>query len=187
MNLFAEDKEFKAAIGAFIIAFSELEHGLSILCTMTEFDLRNRDKYIAKYLGLSFDKKRDTLKKFINEYLPELSETWATINTEIGKINRERRFIAHGFIAYYLPNENISTFIKENGGIVEKKQSIDEIYNLASRLYEVNTGRNGIIGEFHTLFTKSRINMWNKMVNEDYKIKYEVNGEIISEWKGKEN
>ena len=47
-DIFKNDKEFKQAIGAFIIAFSELEFGLVFLCSMTEFDVRKKDEYVTK-------------------------------------------------------------------------------------------------------------------------------------------
>jgi hypothetical protein len=57
-DIFENDRKFKEAIGAFIIAFSELEFGLAILCTLTEFDPRNKDKFLSKYIGYSFEQKR---------------------------------------------------------------------------------------------------------------------------------
>lgn len=42
-DILENDRKFKEAIGAFIIAFSELEFGLAILCTLTEFDPRHKD------------------------------------------------------------------------------------------------------------------------------------------------
>ena len=58
-DLWKNDKDFKEAIGEFVIAFSELEFGLVFLCSMTEFDLRQKDKYVTKYLGYSFEQKFD--------------------------------------------------------------------------------------------------------------------------------
>jgi hypothetical protein len=57
MDIIKNDKDFKEAIGAFIIAFSELEFGLVDLCSMTDFDLRQKDKYFIKYLGYPFEQK----------------------------------------------------------------------------------------------------------------------------------
>lgn len=184
-NIFEKDKDFKAAIGAFIIGFSELEFGLAILCSTTEFDIRKRNQYLAKYLGMSFEQKRTVLKEFIKEYLPDLNTTWESLNLEIGALNKERRFIAHGFMRYYLPNENISTYIREKGKVVEKKQSIEKIDKLTQRVYHLNTGRNGINGEFHKLFMTARINQWNELMQIENRIVYTVNSKILSDWKGK--
>jgi hypothetical protein len=183
-DIFENDRKFKEAIGAFIIAFSELEFGLAILCTLTEFDPRHKDKFLSKYIGYSFEQKRNTLSDFIKKELTEIEKIWCKINTDIGQINRERRFIAHGFMTYSLPNENISTYVKEKGKIVEQKQSIEKIEGLTKTLNEINTGRNGINGEFHTQFTKMRIDKWNDLVIEKNRIVYRVNNEIISQWKG---
>lgn len=184
-DIFQNDRRFKEAIGSFIIAFSELEFGLSILCSTTEFDLRKSDSYLVKYLGVSLEEKRNTLSAFIKEYLPKLSDIWSGLNKEIGVINKERRFIAHGFMTYYLPNDNISTYIRHKGKILEKKQSIEEIEDLTQRLYHLNTGKYGINGEFNTLFMTARVNQWNDIVEEQNKIVYKVNGKTLSRWKGK--
>lgn len=186
-DLLKSDNEFKQAIGAFIIAFSELEFGLVFLCSMTEFDIRKKDEYIIKYLGFPFEKKMQHLTNFISENLNELTPIWEILNTEIGKLNRERRFLVHGFMTYYLPHETIVTHTKENGKVTTKRQTLEEIKGLTNRLSHLNTGVNGINGEFHTLFTKTRIDKWNDLVNEDNKIIYRVDNKIISKWAGKEN
>lgn len=183
-DIFENDKKFKEAIGAFIIAFSELEFGLAILCTLTEFDPRNKDRFLSKYIGYSFEQKRKTLSDYIKKELSEIENIWNKINTDIGQINRERRFIAHGFMTYSLPNENISTFVKEKGDIVKQRQSVEKIEDLTKTLHEINAGRNGVNGEFHTQFTKMRIDKWNELVIEKNRIIYKVNNEIISRWKG---
>jgi hypothetical protein len=185
IDVWKNDKEFKEAIGAFIIAFSELEYGLAFLCSMTEFDLRFKDSYLVKYIGFSFEQKVRILTEFIDENLAEIKLIWDKLKGEIGQLNRERRFLAHGFMTYYLPNETITTYVKEGGKIVQKKQTLQEIKSLTNKLQHVNTGENGINGEFHTLFAKTRINKWNELVNDDAKIVYRVNSEIISDWKGK--
>ena len=54
-TIFTEDKKFKEAIGAFIIAFSELEYGLADLGSMTEF--KKKDRLFYKTCGFSIRKK----------------------------------------------------------------------------------------------------------------------------------
>jgi NADH:ubiquinone oxidoreductase subunit D len=185
-DVWKNDKDFKEAIGSFIIAFSELEFGLVFLCSMTEFDVRKKDEYITKYLGFTFEKKMQHLTDFISEYLEELKPIWEKIKIEIGQLNRERRFLVHGFMTYYLPHESITTHVKENGKLTTKKQTLEEIKSFTNRLHHLNTGENGINGEFHTLFTQTRINKWNDLVNNENKIIYRVNSKIISDWTGNE-
>lgn len=98
MDILKNDKEFKQAIGAFIIAFSELEYGLVFLSSMTEFDVRRKDEYVVKYLGFTFDRKMQILTEFIEQNLTELKPTWEKLKIEIGQLNRERRFLVHGFM-----------------------------------------------------------------------------------------
>lgn len=86
-----------------------------------------------------------------------------------------------------MPNETITTQVKENGKVTTKKLTLNEIKGFTNRLHHLNTGKKGINGEFHTLFSKTRINKWNDLVNDKNKIIYRINNEIISEWKGKTN
>jgi hypothetical protein len=182
-----EDKKFKEAVGAFIIAFSELEYGLADLGSMTEFDLRKKIDYFTKHVGFPFEKKVENLTGFIDENLVELKPIWDELKVEIGQLNYERRFIAHGFIQYFLPHESstTSTYVKKGKKLVERKHDSDSVKKLTNRIHHLNTGANGINGAFHTLFSKSRINNWNSLVNDDSKIVYKANNEIISDWKGK--
>lgn len=186
IDVFKNDKDFKEAIGSFVIAFSELEFGLVFLCSMTEFDIRKKEEYITKYLGFAFEKKVKHLTEFINEQMIELKPIWNILNSEIGQLNRERRFLVHGFMGYSLPHETITTHIKENGVLTQKRHTLKEIKDLTNKIQQLKTGENGINGEFHILFTKTRINKWNNLVNDDNKIIYRVNSEIVSDWKGKE-
>ena len=185
-DLWKNDKDFKEAIGAFVIAFSELECGLVFLCSMTEFDLPQKDKYITKYLGYSFEQKARHLTDFIDEHLPEIKPTWDKIKNEVGQLNRERRFLVHGFMSYGFPKETITTFVRESGQVTTKKQTLAEIKGYTDRLHYLNTGEYGINGEFHTLFTKTRIDKWNRLVNDNNKIIYKVNDKIISEYIGEQ-
>lgn len=186
-SLFEKDQEFKQAIGAFIIAFSELEYGLAHLGAMTEFDLRKRGTYLLIHIGHPFEKKVKNITEFISENLKEIESIWNELKVEIGQLNRERRFIAHGFTRYYLPNENIITQVIERKQLSKKKLSVEYIIDLTNRLHHLISGENGIKGKFNTLFTKTRVNKWNELVNDNNKIVYEVNSKIISDWKGNKN
>lgn len=183
--MFEKDKKFKEAIGAFIIAFSELEFGLAYLGALTEQDLRKKDLRLINHIGFNFTTKVKNLTDFINQDLVEFKDIWKEIKENIEHLNKQRRFIAHGFRKYYLPKETISTFIKDGKIIVKKELDIDTINNLTKKLHEINTGKNGINGEFHQLFTLARINKWNELVNDNNKIVYKVNNNIITDWKGK--
>ena len=79
----------------------------------------------------------------------------------IGSFIRERRFLAHGFVTYCLPKETITTYVKETGRVIKKNQTLADIKGYTNRLHHLNTGDNGINGEFNILFTKTRINKRN--------------------------
>jgi len=182
--MFEKDKKFKESIGAFIIAFSELEYGLAYLGVMTEEDLRKRESKLINHIGNPFEKKVRILTEYINSDLIELKETWDNIREQIYVLNKERRFIAHGFSQYYLPRESISTYVKEGKKIIKKDFKLQDIKDLTNKLHELNTGENGVNGVFHQVFTLARINKWNDLVNDKNKIVYKVNNLILTEWKG---
>lgn len=154
-----QDRKFKEALGAFVIAFSELESGLVFLCLLTEDDLKNKDKQLVKYLGLPFHKKVEVISEYIKESLKELEPVWSELKVEIGQLNRERRFLVHGFTTYYLPKETIKTYVPEKGKVVAKSYTLEELKKLTDRIHHLNTDKeNGLKGDFNTLFTKLRVN-----------------------------
>lgn len=167
-----------------MIAFSELEYGLVFLCTMTEFDFRKKDEYIYKYLGLSFEQNVRHFTDYINENLIELKSIWDEIKIKIRQLNRERRFLVHGFMSYGLPRKKITNRIKENGHLTTKKQSLEEIKGYINSIQHLNTGDNGINGEFHAFFAKTRVYKWKEFANDNNKIVYKVNDIVISNWRG---
>lgn len=184
-DIFENDKKFKQAIGAFMIAFSELEYGLAYLGAFTEFDLRKREDYLLKHIGNSFTNKMKNITSYIKNYLPELKDVWDIQKNKIELLNNERRFVAHGIVNYSLPNETIMTYVKNGAKLSSREYDIETIKRLTKELSYLSTGKNGINGEFHTEFAKCRINLWNDLVNDENKIVYRVNSEIISKWKGK--
>jgi hypothetical protein len=184
-DIFENDKKFKEAIGAFIIAFSELEYGLAFLSVLTEFDLRKRDEFLLNHIGLSFENKVRKISDYIDNHLQNLKPIWDIQKNDIGQLNRERRFIAHGFVSHSLPHESISTYVKEKKILSNHKFDVETIKKLTNKLHHLDTGENGINGEFRIDFTKQRIDQWNKLVNDENKIVYKVNSEILSDWKGK--
>ncbi len=115
MDIIKNNRSFKEALGGFVIAFSELEFGLVFLCTLTEFDPRYKDKYVTKYLGFSFEQKVRHITDYVDEHLSEVKPVWDKIKVEIGQLNRERRFLIHGFLSYGFPSEEIATYVKESG------------------------------------------------------------------------
>lgn len=181
------DKEFKEAIGGFIIAFSELEFGLASLCSFTIFDLRKVDEYTLDCIGLPFEKKIKTIGDCINNEMKELNEEWELLKKELDIVNRERRFLVHGHMLYFIPVESITTYIKDKKELTVKDFSIKEITMLTNKIQEINTGKNGISGIFREKFIKNRIDNWNDLIRDEQKIIYSVNSKIISEWKGSPN
>jgi len=176
-----KDKAFKETLGEFIIKFSQLEFGLAYLCSFTDFDLRKQKLALIKQMSNSFENKRKTLSIFIDENFQELKKEWEDINQKIGIINRERRFLAHGFFEYYFPNEEVSTMIIESKKITEKKHTSITIKDLISQVDDIDFELNI---QFRSKFIKEVVDNWNNIVLDDNKIVYKVNNKVMSEWKG---
>lgn len=134
---------------------------------MTEDDLKNKDKYFSKYLKLSFNDKVKIISKYIDGHMKDLNSIWAELKIEIGQLNRERRFLVHGFTTYYLPKENIKTSVAENGKVVDKKYTLVELKKITTRLHHLKTGNNGIKGEFYTQFRILTENKWNEASKDE--------------------
>jgi hypothetical protein len=184
MELYTNDKLFKEAIGAFIIASSEMEFAITSLCSILGEDPRLHQNQFLEIFGKPLDKKRETIGQFIKNHLTELLVEWIEINVSIGRINADRRHLVHGFTQYYLPNEHIETFVNKNGQIEKKRFTITDIKALTEKIHHINTGKNGINGEFHTKLFVARINTWNYKVEPEMRMVYSVNNKILSDWKG---
>jgi hypothetical protein len=184
-NLFERHKDLKESIGSFILAFSQMEYGLGILCTFTEFDLLRRDEHLPDYLGMTLDNKRRTITNYLSKYEKELLTTWKELDSEIDFLNRQRRFIAHG-IQHVFVDDKLYAAVRIGKKIQEKDLRIDEVNKWTNRLHHVNTGKHGILGEFYGEFVTRSINRWNKHVIEEFRIVYKVNSKIVSDWKGSE-
>jgi hypothetical protein len=184
MEVFKNDRLFKEAIGAFIIASSEMEFAITSLCSILGEDPRFHQKQLLDIFGKSLEYKRELVGEFIKTNLPDLNNEWISINTEIGRINSDRRHLAHGFTQYFLPHEHIETYVKKKGKIEKKRFTISDIKSLTNKIHHINTGENGINGVFHTKLFVARINLWNKKVEPSMRMVYNVNNAILTDWKG---
>lgn len=183
MTLYERHKKLKEVIGSFILAFSEMEFGLGILCSMTEFNLLEREQTLPRYLGMTLEQKKKTITDYIDKYEPEMIATWSEIKTEIEFLNGQRRYIAHGIERVYV-NDSLKAIVRSGQKLDEKTLTIDGVEAWTSRIHHVNTGKNGIIGAFYTEFVRRSVNRWNNYVQNEFRIVYRVNNEILSEWKG---
>lgn len=167
-----------------MLAFSQLEFGLGIICTFTEFDLLRRDEHLPDYLGMTLENKKKTITDYLDKYETELIPIWTEIKKEIDDLNSQRRFVAHG-IQHVFVDDKLTAVVKVGRQLQEKELTIDKVNQWTRRLDEVNTGDNGILGEFYESFVTRSINRWNRHVIDDFKIVYQVNDKIVSDWKGK--
>jgi hypothetical protein len=184
MEKLENDRQFKEAIGAFIIASSEMEFAITSLCSILGEDPRFHQKQLLDIFGKTLEQKRQQVGEFIKIHLPELKEEWININVEIGQINADRRHLAHGFTQYYLPQEHIETYVKNNGRVKKKLFTIGDIKALTNKIHHINSGENGINGVFHTKLFVARINLWNNKVEPSKRMVYNVNNVILTDWKG---
>ncbi len=182
-NLSERHKEFKEAIGSFILAFSELEFGLGIICSFTEFNLLIREQSLPNHLGLTLENKKNLITDYIIKYEPDIKPVWDNLKTEINFLNMQRRFIAHGIERVYV-NDSLKAKVKSGGQIEEKLLTLEDLHDWTSRLHELNSGKNGIIGSFYIDFVRRSVNRWNSYVTDDLKVVYLVNERTVSDWKG---
>ena len=154
-------EDFLKAIGQFTVEFSRLEFSLLELCAYTVADLPHAKSKYIDFIGLSFENKREVLKKFIKTETPQLSNEWEKINSEIGEINYERRHLIHGIGASYLFHEIIVTYVKTNGNIDSKEFTVADINKLTNRIAHLRTGDNGIAGIFDSKFKTAAVNAYN--------------------------
>lgn len=186
IDFLENDKKFMEAIGAFVIAFSKVEYGLGILCALTEYDLRRSNVVFAECVGLSLENKIRRITEFINNELPELESVWKSIKDEIALLNEERRYIVHGIHDWTFPRDTIRSRVRKGKELISKNHSLSDIKKLINRLAHVETGEYGVNGEFYNMFTKARIDKWNKLVSDQNKIVFRLNGKIVSEWRGRD-
>jgi hypothetical protein len=184
MELYKNDKLFKEALGAFIIASSEMEFAITSLCSILGEDPRLHQNHFLEIFGKPLDKKRELIGQYIKNHLTDLLVEWIEINVSIGRINADRRHLVHGFTQYYLPNEHIETFVKINARVEKKCFTIADIKALTKKIQHINTGDNGINGVFQTKLFVSRINLWNNQVEPKMRMVYKVNNIIQTDWKG---
>ena len=177
-------EDFLKAVGQFTVEFSILEFSLLELCAFTVADLPNcKSKYID-FIGLSFENKREVLKKFIKNETPQLSSEWEKINCEIGEINYERRHLIHGIGASYLFQEIIVTYVKTNGVIDSKEYKVADINKLTNRIRHVRTGDNGVAGIFDSKFKTAAVNAYNNKQTTTKKMTFANDGIILTDYKG---
>lgn len=149
-NILLADKKFKEAIGAFTISFSSLEFGLARIAALLEFQNNEGDYDLLKNMGYPFGTKVEKISKHINLNFTQFKTSWNELKKEIGDVNRERRFITHGIIFDSLYQGNgVTARIKEKNKVSIKTLDTETIITLTKKLHNLNTGRNGINGEFY--------------------------------------
>lgn len=147
-----KDQLFKEAIGEFVINFSELESGIADLCWLIkpeEFESK------LHLLNMDLSKKRKTLTRLISKLTSsEIKEIWSKANSKIGDLNEYRRYIIHGIYFYHIPNDIIKSAIPPKHKSLTNELTASKIIQLAKKLIDLNTGENGLKGEFYIMVKK---------------------------------
>lgn len=184
IDFLENDRSFKEAIGSFVIAFSKVEYALAILSSLTEKDIRKANEVFIDCVGQPLEIKLKRITDYIKSELPELKAIWETIRNEIGLLNEERRYIVHGIHHWGLPKDTIRTRVRKGKNLRVKTHTVNQIMKLTNRLAHVETGDYGVNGEFYNIFTKARVDHWNRLVPNEDKIVFKLNGNVMSEWQG---
>ena len=182
------ENDFLRAIGLFSVRFSWLEEGVGVLSAFTYEEMQYWSLNYSSNYGLPMHDKRDLIKKFIKAELPFFNDEWRNINAEIGELNSFRRHLIHGTSRSYFFDEKITTAIKVKRKIEEKEFTVKDIKNLIKRVNELCSGNKenqGVCGQFQAKFIKSAFDWYNESPNnKGKKIIYEVNNQILTDWKG---
>lgn len=148
-----KDQLFKEAVGEFVINFSELESGIADLCWLfkpAEFENK------LEVLTMDLSKKRKVLTKLITQLSnQEIEKIWSKLNSKIGELNEYRRHVIHGIYSYYIPNDKIKSEIPLKNKSMSNQFTISKINQLSMKLMDLNTGKNGLNGEFYLKLKKA--------------------------------
>lgn len=175
-------KLFQNAVGQFVFEFAEIEFSLLYYWGLIDSP-KNQNSSIRENIGTSFEERRKKVTNFVNINLPDLKTRWDKINTKLGSINQERRYLIHGIGQASFYEDSITALIKQKGELSLKKFTITDIAKLSDKIAHVLTGIDGIAGEFLIDFSTQRFNHYNEYASEG-KIVYTVNGKILTEYKG---
>jgi hypothetical protein len=182
-NIFENREKYKSAVGHFVMTFSELEFSLLYYCALIDHP-RDQNYGIKLHLQSTFGQRRTKISNFIRSEIPELQITWDTINSKLGEVNRDRRFIVHGIGRASFFEDSIKTFIPNKDTVDLKDFSIESIKAITNKMSYLLTGDNGLTGEFLNKFSTARFDLHNKITLEDNKIIYRIGGDILTEFKG---
>lgn len=176
------DIKFKAALGEFILAFTELEFALVELASWTAPNVHERKSFFKDYLKDSFESNRNSVSQYIKDSIPEIRPIWLDINSRIGRINLDRRNLVHGLINYSILQDDNQAILHHKGEVKSTEYNSDKIKVLTKEIYEILTGENGVNGELHIDFIRRRLNIHNESVQKG-KIIYKVQNEILTDFK----
>lgn len=163
------DIEFKKWVGEFVIAFSELEHGIAQLCALSNrLDNSTYDADMVRFTGMRTIDKLNFLSKSLADHYPELAVIWKDHKTKLDRLNHERRFIVHG-IYFYTIGEEVPALIKvgksdKRARFSGKYVKISELKRMCNELHYLNSGENGINGE-----------LWEKLLLKRHEIRTSLN------------
>lgn len=156
MDFIEGPKNYKTAIGDFIVTFAQVEAGMSIIISLIKGDY-SKSYHIAKYFALPLNSKRGKVQKldnFINtlqsSQRDKIIDDWNFVKSEIEYLSNCRHHLVHGTGLTGFYQEKIKTMLDEKlDYIIQYKEfSIDDIKQLTDRTHHLLTGLHGIQGDF---------------------------------------
>ena len=182
-DIFENREKYKSAVGHFVMNFSELEFSLLYYCGLIDYP-HDQNFGVKSHLNSTFGQRRTKISNFIRSDIPKLQATWDNINSKLGEVNRDRRFLVHGIGRASFFEDSIKAFIPNKDTVDLKNFSIDSIKAINNKIGYLLTGDDGLTGEFLIKFNTARFDLHNKITVEDNKIIYKINGDILTEFKG---
>jgi len=144
-----EDPELRKQLADFVIFFSTIENYISDFAYRSELFEGKRPNFrsIAKK---DLSEKREIIKSFINGKLPILMDLWNIINSRIGSLNNERKFLIHSVGLFNINSSYFNTGVKQNGRF--KIYSSSDIKKLNEQIDDLIFGDEGLASNFYSKF-----------------------------------
>jgi hypothetical protein len=116
--------------------------------------------------------------------MPEFSLRWDSINSKLGQINQNRRFLVHGIGRTNFYHHSVKAFVPRKESYDLKEFSVDDIKDLSNQISHLLTGKDGLSGDFLIDFSTKRFDRHNRTTFNRNKIVYRVNNKILTEYSG---
>jgi hypothetical protein len=144
-----EDPELRKQLADFIIYFSTVESFITDFAYHAEL-FEGKKPIFKEIAKRDLSIKRNIIKEFIQNKIPELFDNWNKINNRIGNINSERKYLVHSIGLFNISSTHFHSRIRVNGKF--KIYTASDIHKLNNLLDEVLFGKEGLSTSFYSRY-----------------------------------